>query len=60
MKFGDLALARDAARKHIDTGLRNTDRAAIYTTSGQTEQDFTDDKALLHDALGRARARAPP
>jgi len=57
MKFEDLARSRDAARRHIDTALRNTDRAAIYTTSGQTEQDFTDDKALLHDALAKLRMR---
>ena len=56
-KFEDLARSRDAARKHIDTGLRNTDRAAIYTTSGQTVQDFTDDRTLLHDALGKLRMR---
>src|SRR6185369_3417160 len=36
MKFEDLARARDAARKHIDNELRKTDRAAVYTTSGQT------------------------
>jgi VWFA-related protein len=57
MKFGDLARARDAARRHIDTALRTTDRAAIYTTSGQTIQDFTDDRNLLHEALAKLRIR---
>jgi VWFA-related protein len=57
MKFGDLAPSRDAAGKHIDTALRTTDRAAIYTTSGQTIQDFTDDKSLLHEALSKLRMR---
>ena len=42
MKFGDLAHARDAAGRHIDSALRTTDRAAIYTTSGLNIQDFTD------------------
>jgi len=57
MKFADLAPSRDAAGRHIDRGLRTTDRAAIYTTSGQTIQDFTDDKGLLHEALGKLRVR---
>ncbi|MEO8597039.1 MAG: VWA domain-containing protein [Candidatus Solibacter sp.] len=57
MEFGDLARVRDSAGRHIDSGLHNTDRAAIYTTSGQTIQDFTDDKALLHAALGKLRMR---
>jgi VWFA-related protein len=54
-QFGDLVRARDAAGRHIDHGLRTTDRAAIYTTSGQNVQDFTDDKSLLHEALARLR-----
>jgi VWFA-related protein len=57
MKFGDLVHARDAAGRHIDHALRTTDRAAIYTTSGQTIQDFTDDRALLHEALAKLRIR---
>jgi VWFA-related protein len=55
MKFGELVPSRDAAGRHIDNALRSTDRAAIYTTSGQTIQDFTDDKALLHEALAKLR-----
>jgi VWFA-related protein len=57
MKFGDLAHSRDAAGRHVDSALRTTDRAAIYTTSGQTIQDFTDDRKLLHEALGQLRMR---
>jgi VWFA-related protein len=48
--FGDLAHVRQAADRHIAT-LRPTDRAAIFSTSGQTVLDFTDDRARLHDAL---------
>jgi VWFA-related protein len=55
MQFGELVPSRDAAGRHIDNALRSTDRAAIYTTSGQTIQDFTDDKALLHEALAKLR-----
>src|ERR1017187_9438016 len=55
MQCGALARSRDAAGRHIDNALRSTDRAAIYTTSGRTIQDFTDDKALLHEALAKLR-----
>jgi VWFA-related protein len=54
-KFGDLAKTRDAARHHIDNKLRTTDRAAVFTTSGRNMQDFTDDRALLHQALDKLR-----
>jgi VWFA-related protein len=52
LQFGDLAQVRNAARRHFAT-LRPTDRAAIFTTSGQGNLDFTDDRAKLHDALLR-------
>jgi VWFA-related protein len=50
LEFGDLARVRDAAERHIAT-LNPEDRAAVFTTSGQGNLDFTDDKALLHGAL---------
>jgi VWFA-related protein len=56
LKVGDLAQARIAADRHLAT-LRPTDRAAIFTTSGQTMLDFTDDRAKLHDALLRLQPR---
>ena len=52
MEFGDLAQVRKAAERHIAT-LHPTDRAAIFSTSGKTMLDFTDDRARLHDALSR-------
>jgi VWFA-related protein len=55
--FGDLARVRDAAKRHIEGTLRTTDRAAIYTTSGQTTQDFTDDRDALNAALSQLRPR---
>jgi VWFA-related protein len=54
LEFGDLAHVREAAERHFAT-LRPTDRAAIFTTSGQTILDFTDDRAKLHDTLLRLR-----
>jgi len=56
IKFGDLVLARTAADRHLAT-LLPTDRAAIFTTSGQTVLDFTDDRVKLHDALFRIQPR---
>jgi VWFA-related protein len=56
LKFADLARVRDAAGRNIDT-LQPTDRAAIFTTSGQGVLDFTDDRAKLHAALLKLRQR---
>jgi VWFA-related protein len=50
LTFGDLVQARTAADRHLAT-LRPTDRAAIFSTSGQTILDFTDDQAKLHETL---------
>ncbi len=52
LEFGDLAQVRKAAERHFST-LRMTDRAAIFTTSGRTMLDYTDDQAKLHEALRR-------
>ena len=35
--------------------LQSTDRVAIFTTSGQTQLDFTDDRDKLHETLNRLR-----
>jgi VWFA-related protein len=49
--------ARTAAEHHLAT-LRPTDRAAIFTTSGQNNLDFTDDHAKLREALLRVQPRS--
>src|ERR1039458_3698530 len=49
----DLMQVRIAAERHIDESLVPTDRAAIFTTSGRTTLDFTDDRAKLHATLLR-------
>jgi VWFA-related protein len=56
LEFGDLARVREAAQKRID-GLAASDRVAIYSTSGQTLLDFTDDRSKLHQALDGLRPR---
>ena len=50
LTFGDLVQARTAADHHLAT-LQPTDRAAIFSTSGQTMLDFTDDRGKLHETL---------
>jgi len=56
LKFGDLTLVRQAAERHL-ASLQPTDRAAIFSTSGQSVLDFTDDHAKLHDTLLTLRPR---
>jgi VWFA-related protein len=53
LEIGDLARVREAAQRHMDTELTPTDRAAIFTTSGQDTVDFTDDLGKLHQGLMR-------
>jgi VWFA-related protein len=54
--FGDLVRVRDAAGRHL-ASLQPTDRAAIFSTSGQTTLDFTDDRGKLHETLARLQPR---
>jgi VWFA-related protein len=56
LEFGDLAHVREAAERHFAT-LRPTDRAAVFTTSGVTNLDFTDDRTKLHETLLRLQPR---
>lgn len=51
LEFTDLARTRDAAERYLTANLKPGDRAGIFTSSGQHELDFTDDRAKLHDAL---------
>ena len=60
LSFGELATARDAAQRHLNASLGPAARAAIYTTSGQTTLDFTNDRAGLSEALLRLRPRPDP
>lgn len=54
ISFEDLAAARNAASHHLST-LQPEDRAAIYTTSGEVTQDFTNDPDKLQQALKSLR-----
>ncbi len=57
LQFADLSQARTAAMHHLTASLQPTDRAAIYTTSGQNMLDFTDDLAKLRETLDRIQPR---
>ena len=56
LAFSDLARVRDATDRHF-ASLEPTARAAIFTTSGQTTLDFTDNRAKLHETLLRLQPR---
>jgi VWFA-related protein len=59
----DLMQVRNAADKHLSETLDATTRAGIFTTSGQGNVDFTDDRVKLHEALMKLMSRptlAPP
>jgi len=53
----DLMQARNAADRHLMEGLDPSARAAIFTTSGQNNVDFTDDRVKLHEALMKLISR---
>jgi VWFA-related protein len=52
LQFTDLAQAKSAANRHLQA-LQSTDRAAIFTTSGKVQLDFTDDRNKLIETLKR-------
>jgi len=51
----DLMTVQKAATRHLTTALQPADRAAVYTTSGRTMLDFTDDRAKLQDTVMKLR-----
>jgi VWFA-related protein len=57
LRTPDLIQARDAADRHLSESLDATTRAAIFTSSGQGNVDFTDDRAKLHEALLKLMSR---
>ena len=53
IEIGDLQQVRAAAERYLTESWDPASRAAIFTTSGQTTLDFTDDRAKLREALQR-------
>jgi VWFA-related protein len=56
LDFANLASVRDAAEHRVDN-LAATERVAVFSTSGQTTLDFTDDRAKLHQTVDSLRPR---
>lgn len=54
----DLMRARLAAAKFVDTSLQSADRIGVFTISGQTQTDFTSDRAKLRDTMAQIQPRA--
>jgi VWFA-related protein len=54
ISFGDLARVRAAADQKLQS-LEPGSRAAVFTTSGRTTLDFTDDRDMLHQILLQIR-----
>jgi VWFA-related protein len=50
-KLEDLMQSRLAALRFLDSSVPATERIAIFTTSGQTQVDFTDDHAKIREML---------
>ena len=50
LSLGDATFVRSAGTKFLDS-LAPSDRVGIYSTSGQTTQEFTDDREALRKAL---------
>jgi VWFA-related protein len=57
MKFEDIAHARDAADRYLAATLTPAGRVGIFTSSGQNNLEFTDDRNKLHDTLFNLRPR---
>jgi VWFA-related protein len=57
MKFEDIAHSRDAAERFLAATLTPSGRVAIFTSSGQGNLDFTDDRSKIHDTLYRLMPR---
>lgn len=60
MQPGDLLQARQAASHHLDQALDPGTRAGIFTSSGRTTLNFTNDVQALHATLNAIHPWTPP
>jgi VWFA-related protein len=51
LSIGDLEQSRQAVSRYLNDSLEAATRAAIFTTSGRTTLDFTDDREKLREIL---------
>ncbi len=57
MAIADIAQARDAADRYLAATLTPANRVGIFTSSGQDNVDFTDDRSKLHETLFKLQPR---
>ncbi|HXJ96748.1 MAG TPA: VWA domain-containing protein [Terriglobia bacterium] len=57
LQFGDLVPTRNAADRYLAQSMAPGDVAAVFTSSGQNQLDFTDDRQQLHSAVFSLRPR---
>jgi VWFA-related protein len=57
LDFADLARAREAALRFLASTQAAGDRVGIFTSSGQTQLDFTDNKEAIYVGLNKLRPR---
>jgi VWFA-related protein len=57
LPFGELAQIRNIADDYVKSSFQPSDRIAVFTISGQSQTDFTDDRAKLHEALQGVQPR---
>jgi VWFA-related protein len=55
LSFGDLAQTREAAKRVLKESFEPGTRSAVYTTSGHTSLDFTDDRDKLDATLDQIK-----
>jgi VWFA-related protein len=58
LPFGELARIRNIADDYVKNSFQPSDRFAVFTISGQSQTDFTDDRAKLHEALQGIQPRS--
>ncbi len=57
-RFEDLARSQDAGDRYLASTVQPGDRVGIFTSSGQTTLDFTDDRQKLRATLLRLQPRS--
>ena len=51
IEIGDLTRLRIAAMRYVDQSVKPNERVALFTVSGQSQVDFTDDKTKIESQL---------
>jgi VWFA-related protein len=51
LEVGDLTRMRTAAMRYVNQSVKPNERIALFTVSGQSQVDFTDDKAKIESQL---------